>query len=190
MPPDEWIPKTDGREVLTVKVLRPLLNETPSVVTVRWDSGTTIQVRTDPHPPHSVITLEYSAKEEGGRSWRVDDRVYVTWTPLHFGGRRPWFYCPGCQRRVGILYLRGRYFRCRHCQRLRYRCKSEAPYDRALRKVRKIERRLGEPTWLKPKGMHQTTFDRLHRKLRKAQLAKEDLFIESCLPFLRRCGCL
>jgi hypothetical protein len=172
--------------VLTVKALRPCLDGGRIVVTVGWDSGHTIRVRTDP----GFITLEYTVREEGGRSWRVEDRVYITWTPLHFGGRRPWFRCPSCGRRVGILYSRGGYFRCRTCQRLRYRCKSETPYFRARRRVRKLERRLGDPIWRKPKGMHQTTFARLHGSLQEAQQARDDLFLRSCLPLLRRCGCL
>lgn len=183
---DETAPKIDRCEQLSVKALRPLFDGGRVRVDVTWPSGIAIRIRTDP----GYMTLAYKVVAEGWRSWPVKDRVYITWTSLHFGGRRPWFYCPGCQRRVGVLYLRVGYFRCRNCHRLRYRCKSETPYGRALRKVRKLEGRLGDRTWIKPKGMHQTTFDHLHRKLRKARQTRDDLFIESCLPLLRRCRCL
>ena len=38
--------------------------------------------------------------------------VRVSWTPCHLGGKRPWFHCPGCRRRIGKLYWGG--------ERLRY----------------------------------------------------------------------
>jgi len=47
-------------------------------------------------------------------------------TPCHLGGVRWWFLCPlsmdgtACERRVRRLYLRGRYFGCRHCHALTY----------------------------------------------------------------------
>src|SRR5262245_46361602 len=48
-------------------------------------------------------------------------------TGCHLGGVRWWFVCPlsingvACGRRVRKLYLRGRYFGCRHCHDLTYR---------------------------------------------------------------------
>jgi hypothetical protein len=38
-------------------------------------------------------------------------------------GRRWWFLCPSCHRRIGVLYLPAGLteFRCRYCYRLRYR---------------------------------------------------------------------
>ncbi|HXG68722.1 MAG TPA: hypothetical protein VNO70_26735 [Blastocatellia bacterium] len=54
---------------------------------------------------------------------RFDYKVALTTTRPHFGGRRWWFVCPLCARRVGKLYLPpgGRYFGCRHCHDLTYR---------------------------------------------------------------------
>jgi Zn-finger protein len=31
-------------------------------------------------------------------------RIETTSTPCHFGGKRLWFICPFCKRRVGTLY--------------------------------------------------------------------------------------
>lgn len=47
-------------------------------------------------------------------------------TQPHFGGQRWWLTCPmsvggtPCNRRVGKLYLKGRYFGCRFCHELTY----------------------------------------------------------------------
>lgn len=55
-----------------------------------------------------------------------DYKVQLTWTSCHFGGRRWWFVCPlmvngrACGRRMGVLYLGGEYFGCRHCYNLTY----------------------------------------------------------------------
>ena len=46
--------------------------------------------------------------------WKsTEQRVSITWTNCHFGGRRPWFTCSAhtngryCGRRVAVLYLAG-----------------------------------------------------------------------------------
>jgi hypothetical protein len=41
-------------------------------------------------------------------------------TPCFFGGKRYWFKCPSCKKRVGVLYKRFKYFSCRTCSHLVY----------------------------------------------------------------------
>jgi len=42
-------------------------------------------------------------------------------TPCFFGGRRFWFICPDCTRRVGVLYFANeKHFACRLCHKLTY----------------------------------------------------------------------
>jgi hypothetical protein len=58
--------------------------------------------------------------------------VRLVTTRCHFGGSRWWFRCPlvknghPCGRRVRRLYLRGRYFGCRHCHDLTYTSSQES----------------------------------------------------------------
>lgn len=125
------------------------------------------------------LILGYSAID-GGERKHFSYPVGLSWTPCRYGGRRPWFLCPSCQRRVAILYG-GTAFACRHCRQLAYESQREANHDRLARQANKIRQRLGwEPGilngkgWKKPKGMHWRTFTRLneeHDKLVSAVLA-------------------
>lgn len=61
-----------------------------------------------------------------GEKTDLDYKIPLTTTPCYFGGKRYWFTCPWyvshiyCGRRVGVLYLSGKYFACRHCNDLSY----------------------------------------------------------------------
>lgn len=101
----------------------------------------------------------------------INQTIGVVWTACRFGGRRPWFKCPGkvagsCGRRIGMLYLAGGAFACRHCHNLAYYSQRETPLYRRTRKLQKLRRRLGgtddlwEPLPPKPKGMHRKTYER------------------------------
>lgn len=123
-----------------------------------------IQIRTEV----DRVILDYRSRSIGGE-WRPTEYpVYLEWTGLHYGGRRPWFRCPkeGCGRRVAILFG-GSIFACRHCHRLAYECQRETNDDRAMRRADTIRRRLGWRAGIahlaggKPKGMHWRTFERL-----------------------------
>lgn len=62
-------------------------------------------------------------------------RVELTTSKCNYGGVRYWFKCPQsldnrqCHQRVGKLYLPpdGKYFGCRHCHNLTYKCRN-IPY--------------------------------------------------------------
>jgi len=45
----------------------------------------------------------------------VPQNIRVSWTACRFGGARPWFHCPYCDRRVAILYWNFAAYFCRHC---------------------------------------------------------------------------
>ena len=63
------------------------------------------------------------------------------------------------------LYLRSRYFLCRHCHQLAYSSQSEARHDRLLRRRNKLSARLNpgadrlEVLPPRPKGMWRTTYE-------------------------------
>lgn len=130
-----------------------------------------------------AVELSYSVGP-GGALGRKEDMRYtvpLTWTPCNFGGSRPWFLCPGmvngvaCGRRVAKLYLRHRYFLCRHCHDLTYASRQQGGRIAALRsKCQRIRQKLGgsanmtEPFPKRPKGMHLRTYMRLFLEYEKA----------------------
>jgi len=73
----------------------------------------------------------------------VHQGVRLTYTTGLRGGRRLWFTCPTCPRRVGVLYhTDGLPFRCRTCYGLaypsQYRTRNQS-YGRQLRVVSRVE---------------------------------------------------
>lgn len=70
-----------------------------------------------------------------------DYKIPLTTTDYHFGGKRYWFICPCsangmyCGRRVGILYLGGQYFACRHCYNLTYSSRNQGGISKIIGQV-------------------------------------------------------
>lgn len=117
------------------------------------------------------LILHYRDQKAGGEWREMQYPVKLEWTSCHLGGQRAWFLCPaqGCGRRVAILYA-GSIFACRHCNQLAYACQRETLDDRAARRADTIRRRLGweagilNGEGIRPKGMHQHTYERLRAK--------------------------
>jgi hypothetical protein len=147
-----------------------------------WDRETgekkaSINVRTHP----DLVVLSYRTRRLGEEWKDLEEPIQLIWTPCNYGGRRPWFVCPGvvsgvpCQRRVGVLYNARDYFLCRHCYGLAYESQRENRAYRALRRANKIRERLGGragmawPFPSKPKGMRWETYHRLHREADEAE---------------------
>jgi len=88
--------------------------------------------------PIAIRLIYKSTDRVTKESVDYDYHVYLTTTPLYWGGVRYWFVCQllkgdiPCNRRVGVLYLPpgGRYFGCRHCYDLTYRsCQESHMYN-------------------------------------------------------------
>ena len=123
------------------------------------------------------VILNYRYRRDSEEWQDVEYPVRLDQTPCTYGGTRAWFLCPavGCERRVAILYLSGRYFACRHCYRLAYASQQESQAQRAIRKAQKIRIKLGgsgsldKPFPKKPKGMHWRTYERLQAEAEHAE---------------------
>jgi hypothetical protein len=120
-----------------------------------------------------AVVLIYRVRSLLTAEWKsVEQRVPITWTNCHFGGRRPWFVCSVrangryCGRRVAVLYGAGELFACRHCHQLAYESQHEDPFIRSLKRSQKIRMRLGgggdpfSPFPEKPRGMWRRTYER------------------------------
>lgn len=112
----------------------------------------------------------------------IRQSVEIQYTACNYGGRRPWFICPGvvkgvaCRRRVGNLFGGGKWFLCRYCYNLAYQSQRETRENRLLIKAQKIRERLGGSTDMaldfpdKPKGMHWKTYWDLLDRYREADM--------------------
>jgi hypothetical protein len=120
------------------------------------------------------LALQYMVGGEGQRR-DGSQTIRLAHTDCNYGKTRPWFVCPVCQRRAGVLYMRAGRFACRHCQRVSYASQSCDMLDRMWRKQSKIEVRLSAH-WQRPKGMRVKTYDRLMRILLTCEEQREVAF--------------
>ncbi|MNS04549.1 hypothetical protein D3C72_359120 [compost metagenome] len=124
------------------------------------------------------MSLAYIASDPDGVRREFRYRISLTWTACNFGGRRPWFVCPGrgCDRRAAKLFLVNGLFLCRRCHGLAYESQRQDFGSRQLDKAQVIRRRLGgsasllEPFPWKPKWMHWATYQRLLEEERRASM--------------------
>lgn len=74
--------------------------------------------------------------------WLIDERIALTRTFPHFGGSRLWFCCPGCQARVGKLYLApgSTRYRCRGCANLTYQSTRGMSFAQWLESLETLEK--------------------------------------------------
>ena len=101
--------------------------------------------------------------------------VRLDWTRCNYGGKRPWFLCPECNRRAAVLYLELRQLRCRKCLDLAYPSQNESNWSRMLAKSQRIRKELGgsgdafDPFPSKPFGMRWRKYRRLKREATVAE---------------------
>lgn len=114
------------------------------------------------------LWLRYRWTPYGYEPRDMVERVQLVWTECNYGGARPWFACPGCERRVAILW--GSPFLCRRCHDLAYASQRENDTDRAISRSLRIRAKLGlrtnlEQPMFKPNRMRQRTWQRLLAEL-------------------------
>ena len=137
--------------------------------TISWSCGDEPSGSITVRCYHDWLVFSYTLTMHGEEPESIKQRIYIERTPCHFGGSRPWFTCLECDRRVGVLIGAGRLFLCRICHDLPYGSQMESDSDRASRRIRKIQKRLGNSDWEnvldvwfpKPKGMHWKTYNRI-----------------------------
>lgn len=108
-----------------------------------------------------------------------NQRLNITYTRPRYGGKRPWFICPKCGRRVAILYRQWGGYSCRHCQMLPYASQRQNILERLQAKISKIKEQLDISDGhvpIKPKNMRQKTFDGLLKTLSGAENALIEQF--------------
>ncbi len=94
------------------------------------------------------IRLGYTLTDSNGQR-DGSQTITTTSTPCHYGGSRPWFTCPVCRDRAGLLYMRWGRFACRHCQRVAYQSQSGSALDRVCNRYHRLAAKVedGKPKW-------------------------------------------
>jgi hypothetical protein len=93
-------------------------------------------------------------------------RVDFVFTPCNYGGKRPWFLCPGWGRRAAALYG-GDDFKCRKCWGLAYGSQQVGKLERSVRKAQARRIKFGGSASLvdsfppKPLHMRYKTYDKM-----------------------------
>lgn len=129
-----------------------------------------------------ALTLTYRYRRSDGDWQDMTQPVALDHTPCRYGGVRPWFCCPRCQRRVAVLALYRTGFWCRHCHRLPYASQQEGLIDRLWSQIRKLGQSVGATAdespwmWQKPKGMHWDTFERRVARAQELEMLRDAAF--------------
>ena len=143
-------------------------------------------------PEAATLVLEYTFTDERtGEKRDYTQRIALSYTVPHYGGRRWWMHCPVNGARVAKLYMPpgAEAFASRKAWRLGYHSQRIAGRDAAFERLFRLQRRLGgEQGWgygiTRPKGMHHRTFERYARQYRQIdeQCARQEML------FLHRIG--
>ena len=163
---------TDGSQPLDIRrIYRAGLLAPGRLFSWQWSIGgkpySNIRARVE----GDRVVLIYRSRRRGDTDWQdVEQPVRVDHTPCNYGGTRPWWRCPSCNRRVAVIYSPGERYACRHCYRLGYETQRSNFYDRGLLKAQRIRIKLGGtanmtiPFPWKPKGMHWRTYERMRAR--------------------------
>lgn len=96
----------------------------------------------DEPPGDPYMRLYYTQTDNAtGEKTNLDYKIPLVTTFCNFSGVRYWFRCPWyangvyCGRRVGVLYLGGKYFACRHCYSLTYNSRNLSGLSKAAGQV-------------------------------------------------------
>lgn len=120
-------------------------------------------------PDDANLELRFTVtRRSTGEAKDYVQRIALSHTQPHFGGKRWWMHCPVNGQRVGKLYVPagGDTFASRNAWRIGYRSQRVTPRDKPFEALFKLQRRLGctegwEMPIYRPKGMHHRTFARL-----------------------------
>lgn len=137
--------------------------------------------------PNTTIHFEY---KHNGKDYNY--HVKLDRTPCHYGGYRYWYLCPHCGKRTSVLYRAGLYV-CRHCIGANYQTQLNQPLDNVRRKKYKVGKKLywwsgeiGKSFPMKPKGMHQKTFDRIWTEFKALEQQENNFLIANFVNFAKR----
>ena len=165
---------TDGLLSLDVHALSRAGMFMPGTLhTVTWgdEAAPRAQILTIMHAHRPVLLFHYNYRAAKSSTPTVIREVFeAEKVPGTLGGSYWYLKCPGCGFRRARMYSYHGHFRCRACHNLNYGTTRESAVDRANRRIRTLQHRLGGDDRQfavlpdKPPGMQWRTYDRLARK--------------------------
>jgi len=128
---------------------------------------------------------------------KFDQRITLSASPCHYGGRRWFFLCPVMNRRASVLWLpRGaQHFASRHAWpgQVAYRSQFMTAMDRAYLGMERIKRRLigdlDPQEWdlpPKPKWMRWKTYHRLVERFERYEAAVDAGALAGAIKLMKR----
>lgn len=169
--------KVDDWMTLDAGLLKPKSRGgLPKSATVEWHNNGRLIDKIHIQKNAHFIQLRFDELVVTGGSWRpTNQQIDVESTSCHYGGNRSWFKCPTCAQRVGLIARKQRLFACRKCHDLVYRSQYQTEYERLLTLQRKIKKRIFQSDGkshirVKKKGVHWTTYNRLHDRYTALEL--------------------
>jgi hypothetical protein len=132
---EKFMSKTESDRLKKLEiwwVLRDVGNKIFTDKTITWGDNE-IGCKIELTPEFPQICLAYVITDYAGNKKEVKYGIPLEKTECNYGSYRYWFTCPlykngdnrRCNRRVGVLYMAGDYFGCRHCYELTYSSRNE-----------------------------------------------------------------
>ena len=166
-----WDTKTTCEQVKRVDIRFMRKNgllQIGTVGTLSWTRGDEPSGHINYRVQEHCLTLIYRYRKNNDDWQDIKESVWLDQTSCHYGGKRLWFLCPHCNKRVAVLYGAGKRFLCRDCHNLPYSSQMSGKLDRLIEQKHKLGYRIFEhydgTGWKKKKGIHKKTFDRLYFK--------------------------
>jgi hypothetical protein len=143
-----------------------------SWISSSWSTGGNVHSSISAIVNEDHLLLKYTHK----KTEDIEQKIYFTYTPCNYGGKRIWFSCPFCGRRCAVIYSCGKYFACRICGNLTYKTSNETYTDRKASKANKLRKLIGAKPGafnhlpiFKPKGMHYKTWIRIRFRIQSLE---------------------
>lgn len=171
-------------EVLDINWLKrhsriPSEDKLPIKDSLYWKSSNGLKSSVHMIGLNNRLLMFYSRGDES-----IKDEIFLEWQSIslkHTVTLRPWLLCPSCNGRKAKLYLHNKYFRCKDCHDLVNRSSQSSRMARESKKARNILKLIGYEdecnilqtselySFMRPKGMHSVTFERLQTEYREAR---------------------
>ena len=125
---------TEGYRTITTKFLKQynyLIDHRHNFGSINWsrngEKAGSVSFEVSTIPGDEYIRFEYTSTDRvSGEKKDYGYKVNLASINCNYGGKRWFFNCPYCRKRVGVLYVGGSEFACRHCYNLTYASRNES----------------------------------------------------------------